>query len=232
MNKVIIFGSLVILILFGLGWWFLAGNQTQEATPAGSSALESVNEAFVIVAFGDSLTAGFGVPLQDAYPAQLEGMLTQAGYAVSVINSGVSGETTRGSLERATFIRSQAADLVILGIGGNDALRALSVDEAKANIIATVDILQSGENPPLVMLLQMQAPLNGGFAYKRSFDAMYKDIANDKDLILVPFITADLFLDRGNKLPDGVHYNAVGYHKVTQTHVLPAVEKVLQDTGS
>jgi acyl-CoA thioesterase-1 len=182
-----------------------------------------------IIAFGDSLTAGYGVSQSEAYPAQLESALREAGFDVRVVNSGVSGETTRGNAERAQFIRSQEPDFVILGIGGNDALRALPLDETEKNIRQTIDILQSGEQAPRVLLLQMQAPLNAGKEYKDTFDGLYETIATEKNLLLVPFITEEIFLDQDNKLPDGIHYNQVGYQKVVEEHILPAVQRVLNE---
>lgn len=180
-----------------------------------------------IVAFGDSLTAGYNLPSSESYPAQLEAKLRSAGYSARVINSGVSGETTRGNLERAEFIRSQNPDIVILGIGGNDALRSLPVAETKANIEQTIQILKGGANPPRVFLLQMQSPLNSGFAYKQSFDAIYPSLASTYGLELIPFLTAAIFLDESNLLSDGIHLNRKGYGLAVDQHIFPAVTKNL-----
>ncbi len=181
-----------------------------------------------IIAFGDSLTAGYDLPAQESYPAQLEARLTQKGYSVKVVNSGVSGETTRGNLERAQFIRAQNADIVILGIGGNDAIRSLPVTETKSNIEKTVRILLAGDNPPKVVLLGMQSPLNAGVAYKQSFDAIYKSVADAFAIPLVPFITQEIFFDQTNLLSDGIHLNKVGYGKVVDQYILPAVLSLLK----
>lgn len=225
MNKIFATVLFSLLVLVGAGWLFL-GDDDKSATPVAVTK-EAEEDTVKIIAFGDSLTAGYGLTESESYPAQLQAALLEKGYKVSVINSGVSGETSRGNLERASFIRSQNADIVILGIGGNDALRFLPVKEAKQNMSDTIDILQAGDQPPLIILLQMQAPLNSGLAYKREFDAIYEDIADEKDLILVPFITSELFLDRNNKIDDGVHYNKVGYQKAIELYILPALEKVL-----
>jgi acyl-CoA thioesterase-1 len=226
-NKYIKIG-LVILVIGGL-WGSLSihnsnnSPQSKIFTPSDSP----VGEPVKIIAFGDSLTAGYGVSQTESYPSQLETALLADSYNVRVINSGVSGETSRGNLERASFIRGQNPNVVVLGIGGNDALRTLPVQDTEKNIRATVEILQEGENPPKIILLQMKAPLNAGFKYKRTFDDLYKKIATDMDLVLVPFITEDIFLDKENKLSDGIHYNKIGYQKVIAQHVLPNVKKVL-----
>lgn len=190
---------------------------------------EQTEKEIKIVAFGDSLTAGYNLPVGEAYPAQLESELSKAGYSVEVINSGVSGETTRGNLERAGFIRSQNPDIVILGIGGNDSLRSLPITETIKNIEKTVEILQKGEKPPKVILLQMQSPLNSGIEFKQSFDAMYPSIAKKYNLELVPFITEEIFFNSDNLLPDRIHLNKKGYGEVVKKHILPAVVATIKD---
>jgi acyl-CoA thioesterase-1 len=228
MNKhiaIIVFSALIIA--GGVGWMILGFSASDDSTIRSLSKNGEKGEVVTIIAFGDSLTAGYGLPLSESYPAQLEQVLRNKGYKVTVINSGVSGETTRGNLERATFIRSQNPDIVLLGIGGNDALRVLPLDETRNNMQSTIDILKSGDNPPIIMLLGMQAPLNSGLQYKRQFDALYESLAEDNNLTLIPFITKDIFLDSDNKLADGIHYNQTGYQKVIEQHILPAVEALL-----
>lgn len=211
------------LLLGGVAWFFFATPEPTAVQPRVADPVAGIK----IVAFGDSLTAGYGLMASEAYPAQLESRLEAEGYSVTVINAGVSGETTRGNLERVEFIKLQKPDLVLLGIGGNDALRALPLSETRANISATIEALQAGENPPLVVLLQMQAPLNAGFGYKQSFDALYEELAEQYRIRLVPFLTTELFFDADNKLGDGIHYNQVGYQKVVEMYLLPEVREVL-----
>lgn len=215
---------LIILIIAAGIAVFVA---TQESAPIPASTLtEEVGEAvkpFTIIAMGDSLTAGYGLPLSESYPAQLEARLNEAGYAVRVINAGVSGETTRGNLERASFIRNQNPDIVLLGIGGNDALRFLPLSETEVNLRTTIETLMSGDNPPMLILLGMQAPLNAGPAYKQSFDALYTSLADEYEITLIPFITEDVFLDPLLKLEDGIHLNNAGYARVVDTYLIPAL---------
>lgn len=226
-SKKILKIGLIIVGIAGLWWFFLIPESTEQTSPNVALGETTSDESIKIIAFGDSFTAGYGVSQAEAYPAQLEVALREKGYAVSVINSGVSGETTRGNLERANFIRSQDPNIVILGIGGNDALRALPLQETEKNIRATVRVLQSGEQPPYVLLLQMQAPLNSGREYKEQFDALYETIAIDNELVLIPFITEEIFLNTENKLPDGIHYNQAGYKLVIDQYLLPNLEEIL-----
>lgn len=226
MVKIISLG-IGIAVLIGAGYFFFVRDDN-------TIAMDTIDErgpvagGLTIIAFGDSLTAGYGLPITESYPAQLEVALKEAGKQVKVINAGVSGETTRGNLERAQFIRSQNPAIVLLGIGGNDALRALPVAETKANIIKTVETLKSGENPPVVILLKMQSPLNAGLSYKREFDAMYEDIAQSQQIVLVPFLTAEVFLNQENKLQDGIHLNKVGYGRVVEDYLLEPVTDVIE----
>jgi len=182
-----------------------------------------------IIAFGDSLTAGYGLIISESYPSQLESNLRLQGLNVTVINSGVSGETTRGNLERAEFIRNQKPDIVLLGIGGNDALRLLPVEETKNNIESTIQILQSGENPPIIILLKMQAPINVGTDYKESFDMIYQELATKYNLLLLPFMTSEVFLDSENKLPDGIHLNKKGYEKVVNLYLADKISEIIRE---
>jgi acyl-CoA thioesterase-1 len=226
-NKQLLIIGIVIVVIASVWWFFSASKNTTQKNLDIVSSETTSDESIKIIAFGDSLTAGYGLSQAEAYPAQLEAALQQKGYEVSVINSGVSGETTRGNLERAEFIRSQDPNIVILGIGGNDALRNLPLEEIKKNIESTVSILKSGEKPPRVILLQMQAPLNSGLKYKQQFDALYKTISIENNLMLIPFITTDMFLNTANKLSDGIHYSKLGYQKVIEKHLLPNLEKIL-----
>lgn len=226
MVKIISIG-LAVVVLVGAGYLFFVRDDNQ-------AAMNTIDErsaapgGVTIIAFGDSLTAGYGLPINESYPAQLDAALKEQGKQATVINAGVSGETTRGNLERAEFIRSQNPDIVLLGIGGNDALRALPVADTKANIIRTIETLKSGEDPPVVILLKMQSPLNAGLSYKREFDAMYEEIAEMQEIILVPFLTAEIFLKQENKLQDGIHLNKVGYGKVVQDYLLEPVTEVIE----
>ncbi len=220
-----IYKILFVTAIVGLGlvlWAIFSERQTSQNEPKPAPKTQNAKE-IKILAFGDSLTAGYNLPSGESYPSQLEVKLSEAGFSVQVINSGVSGETTRGNLERAEFIRSQNPDIVLLGIGGNDALRSLPVAETKSNMDKTIRILQGKANPPVVLLLQMQSPLNSGFSYKQVFDAIYPNLANTYKLELVPFLTEEIFLDSTNLLPDGIHLNKKGYGQVVEQHILQAV---------
>ena len=226
MNNKIAFALILSVGIVALGVFFVFRSLTSEA-PVPVVAEKGVENETLIVAFGDSLTAGYGLPLSESYPAQLQVKLRDEGYSVNIVNAGVSGETTRGNLERAPFIRKQSPDIVLLGIGGNDALRFLPIDETRLNIKKTIELLNAGKNPPHIILLSMQAPLNAGSEYKKEFDALYNELATEYSLSLVPFITESIFLNERYKLQDGIHLNRDGYAKVIDDHIKVAVENIL-----
>jgi acyl-CoA thioesterase I len=226
MNQVTKLVIAATIVICGGAWYLWQDKPNQAAILAIVPKVDN-QSAVKIVAFGDSLTAGYGLPQSESYPAQLEVVLKANKYSVSVINAGVSGETSRGNLERAAFIRSQNPDIVLLGIGGNDALRLLPVAETRKNLTETISILQAGENPPVIIVLAMQAPLNVGLSYKKEFDSLYESIATETGSILVPFITTEVFLNSANKLSDGIHLNKDGYAKVIELYLLPVLIEIL-----
>ena len=223
MTKIII---LIVVILLLLGYW-LWPKKDQGIIANLPDRVSESDEAIKIISFGDSLTAGYGVPINESYPSLLEKALLAQNYDIKIINSGVSGETTRGNLERAEFIREQNPDIVLLGIGGNDALRRLPIEETEKNINDTINTLKSGNNPPVVILLSMQAPINLGLGYKQRFDSIYSNLAETHNILLVPFITTEVFLKSGNRLPDGIHLNAQGYQEVIDLYLLKTITSVL-----
>ncbi len=216
------------LIIFA---YFLFSNKKEAVQvskpPQDKVASPSLGKKTLIIAFGDSLTAGYGLPLTESYPAQLEQALLAKGYSIKVVNAGVSGETTKGNSERANFIASQNPDIVLLGIGGNDALRALSLSDTEKNIRSTIEVLRKASSSPEVILLQIQSPVNSGEAYKRSFDGIYPKLAKEFSLTLVPFVTESLF-KKEYLLPDGLHLTKEGYGIFIKEKLLPQIERYLK----
>lgn len=228
-NK-IIFTVLFIIALAVFSFSYIRYNFTQEnkTQKVIEKNMNITNtKTITIIAFGDSLTAGYGLPLYESYPSQLEKILIKNELSVTVINAGVSGETTKGNLERANFIREQNPDIVILGIGGNDALRALPIEEAERNIENTVKILLSGERPPKLLLLRMQAPLNSGAEYKKKFDGIFPRLSTTYSLPLIPFIVPEVALNKRYLQNDGVHPTKEGYGILVETYIAPIVLKII-----
>lgn len=171
MKKII---SLIIILLIGIGgvFYFYSPHPTSP-NRGGVSALaplpfgEGQGKGLLVkkvkvIAVGDSLTAGYGLNLDDSYPNQLEKKLLENNYNVQIINAGVSGETTAGLLERIDFIKNQKPEIILITIGGNDALRALPVTETEKNILTIVKSFKEVLPANKIFLMQIQAPANLG----------------------------------------------------------------------
>jgi acyl-CoA thioesterase-1 len=175
---------------------------------------ERKNEhAGIIVAFGDSLTAGAGVAENEAYPAQLERKLNADGHHYKVINAGVSGETSSGALSRIKWVLTMKPDIVILETGANDGLRGVNPELTRNNLDAIVAALK--EHGVVVVLAGMRMASNLGREYTEKFAAMYPFVAAKHQVILMPFFLAGVAGDPNLNQQDGIHPTAKGYEIVT-----------------
>jgi acyl-CoA thioesterase-1 len=178
-----------------------------------------------LVAFGDSLTAGYLLKPDESFPAQLSKALAAKGRVVDVTNAGVSGDTTAAGLERFEWAIPPGTEAVILELGANDALRGQSPADAKANLDTLITKLK--ERNIAVLLAGMIAPKNWGADYARDFDAMYRDLADKHGVLLYPFFLQGIALDKSLNLDDGMHPNAKGVAKIVD-NIMPKVEELLQ----
>ncbi len=177
-----------------------------------------------IVAFGDSLTAGFGVAPADAFPAQLERTLKARGHMVELINSGVSGDTAADGLDRFDWAIPDDAQAVILELGANDGLRGVDPKRTRATLDAILTQLKARKLP--VLLTGMKALHNWGDAYAAEFDAMFADLAKAHGALLYPFFLDGVVLDPKLNQPDGLHPNAQGVAVIVD-RIAPHVEQLL-----
>ncbi len=190
-------------------------------------AIEAEPRAPVIVTLGDSLTAGFGLPQDQSFPAQLEAALKARGQQVSVINAGVSGDTAAAALKRLDWALPENADVVIVELGGNDALQGLPPAETKAVLAKIIEALQAEGLP--VLLAGMEAPRNMGKDYVEEFAAIFPDLASRYDVLLYPFFLEGVALDDGLMQADGIHPNGKGVTRIVEG-ILPKVEELLAQT--
>uniref|UniRef100_A0A831UJ92 Arylesterase n=1 Tax=Geobacter metallireducens TaxID=28232 RepID=A0A831UJ92_GEOME len=182
--------------------------------------------AGTIVAVGDSLTAGFGLDENDAYPAQLERRLREAGYPWRVVNAGISGETSSGALSRMKWILNLKPDIVILVTGANDGLRGIDPKVTEKNLDDMVRTLT--KRNVTVILGGMKMVTNLGRDYTGAFSAVYPAVAGRHDLILVPFFLEGVAGRPELNQTDGIHPTAEGYRIVVDTlfpFVVKAIEK-------
>lgn len=186
-----------------------------------------------IIAFGDSLFAGYGLDPRDAYPEKLEAALRAKGINADVINAGVSGDTTAAGLNRIEFTLAAQKDgapaLFILELGGNDLLRGISPAESKANLAKMLTVLRDQKVP--VLLMGMRSPPNYGPEYQAEFDAMYRDLAKEYGAALIPFWLEDIYREPALFQSDKIHPTAEGIERLVVSTIgavegaLPPVEK-------
>jgi acyl-CoA thioesterase-1 len=191
---------------------------------APSSAPLAQGRPLRLVALGDSLTAGYGLPQEAAFPAVLERALKAKGHRVEITNAGVSGDTSTGGLDRLDWSVPDGTDGVILELGANDMLRGLDPSVTRRSIDAIVERLKGRGIP--VLLAGMYATRNLGPDYVQKFDPIYPDIAKKHGLVLYPFFLDGVAGERSLNLPDGVHPTARGVEIIVQ-RILPTVESFL-----
>ena len=177
-----------------------------------------------LVALGDSLTAGYGLPAQAAFPQALERALKAKGHKVEIANAGVSGDTASMALERLDWSIPDGTDGVILELGANDMLRGLDPAVPRRAIGEIVARLKARSIP--VLLAGMVAAPNLGPDYGKSFDKLYREIADRQGLVLYPFFLDGVAGDRSLNLPDGLHPTARGVEIIVE-RMLPTVETFL-----
>ena len=187
-------------------------------------------EPITLVAFGDSLTQGYGLPPQDGFVPQLQAWLTAAGEDVVVINAGVSGDTTAGGASRIDWTLTPDVDALIVNLGGNDMLRGIDPGVSKRNLDAILTAADAKNLP--VLLVSLRAPGNYGAEFKVAFDAMYGDLAaKHQDLLaenfFIPLIDlSSRLLDPALMQADGIHPNAAGVATAIET-LGPKVRELL-----
>ncbi|HVG08672.1 MAG TPA: arylesterase [Thermoanaerobaculia bacterium] len=194
--------------------------------PAPAPAATPEDTEPLVVFLGDSLTAGYGLGGEQAYPALVEKRLEEEGIPVKVLNAGVSGDTTAGGLARLDWLLSQKPDVVVVGLGGNDGLRGLPLEQADHNLREIVRRAKAAG--ARVLLLGMQIPPNYGPEYAKGFSDMYPNLAKEMDVPLVPFLLEGVGGVADLNQADGIHPTAKGQEKVAEL-VTPYVAEVLAD---
>ena len=178
----------------------------------------------IIVAFGDSLTAGLGVTPDDSYPAQLQGKLRAEGYSYRVVNAGVSGDTTAGGLRRVDWALKNKPDIVIVALGANDALRGQDLGSVRSNLDGIVARFQKAG--VRVLLAGMEVPPNYGAGYTADFRRVYIEVARKRGAALMPFLLDGVAGNPRLNQADGIHPTAEGY-RIVVDHLWPYIEPML-----
>jgi acyl-CoA thioesterase-1 len=198
--------------------------QQAATSPANQPA---VTATYTILALGDSLTEGLGVKQDANYPALLQQALHQQGFShVKVVNSGLSGETSSGLKNRLDWVLQLKPDLTILNIGANDAMRGLPLSLTTGNIDEIIEHIQAADSQ--VILAGMQIYDNLGREYVAGFKDMYAQLAQQHDLVMIPFFLEHVAGDPKLNQTDMIHPNSAGYQIIVERNVLPTVLPLLK----
>ncbi len=170
-----------------------------------------------VVFLGNSLSAGFGLDLDQAFPALIQQKVDSLGWNVTVANAGVSGETTAGGLSRIDWLLREHLDVLVLELGGNDGLRGIATEVTKQNLQDIIDKTRARYPEARIVLAGMQVPTNLGPVYTARFRDLYPDLARENDIDLIPFLLENVGGIPELNLPDGIHPTAEGHKIVAET---------------
>jgi len=180
----------------------------------------------VILFFGDSLTAGYGLSTEEAFPALVEKQFNKEGKPCKVVNAGLSGETSAGGLARIDWILRQPVDIFVLELGGNDGLRGLPLAETKNNLQAIIDKVRAKNPTVKFVVMGMMVPPNMGNDYATQFKEIFPALAKKNKATLMPFLLVGVAGDEKLNLPDGIHPNIEG-HKIVAGNVMKVLKPLL-----
>ncbi|MEJ2580363.1 MAG: arylesterase [Acidobacteriota bacterium] len=196
------------------------------ATATPTAAAPTPTSATTIAVLGDSLGAGYGLPEIEAFPAVVQRLLRERGHDVQVLNASVSGDTTAGGVNRLEWDLQQTPEILVVELGGNDALRGQPLENIEANLRQIVR--GAGERGARVLLLGMDLPTNYGPDYSREFASIYERVALEEGATLVPGFMREVGLDLDLLQPDGLHPTAEGQLRLARS-LVPPLERMLED---
>jgi acyl-CoA thioesterase-1 len=201
---------------------------TLETPPLTATAASEVEPEFRVVVLGDSLAAGMGLAEAEAFPAIVESLLREEGFDIEIVNAGVSGDTSAGGLSRIDWVLQQPADILVVELGGNDALRGQPLENTEKNLREIVRL--GKKSGAAVILLGMDVPTNYGPEYTTAFAELYARIAEEEGATLVPGFVHALGADPTLLQPDGLHPTAEGHRRLANTLLPFLVELVDSQT--
>ncbi len=189
-------------------------------------ALLFQHQTKTILFFGDSITAGYGLSVEEAFPALVEQQLKKVGKNIKVVNAGLSGETSAGGLNRIDWVLRQPVHIFILELGANDGLRGLPLDQTQQNLQTIIDKVKAKNPEAKIILAGMMVPPNLGKEYTTEFSNIYPQLAMKNNATLIPFLLKGVGGDDKLNLADGIHPNVEG-HRIVAQNVLQIIEPLL-----
>ncbi len=207
-----------LVLLMGMFWACSEKKTTTETQTAKESNTERSAPEKRILFFGNSLTAGYGLEEEEGFPDLIQNRLDSLGYNYTVINGGLSGETTASGLTRLDWFLEDQPHIFILELGGNDGLRGIDPDETRTNLIQMLEKVQARYPDTRLVLAGMQVPPNMGQTYTQAFEKVFPVVADRfEDLVFIPFLLEGVGGDPELNLPDGIHPTAEGHKIVAET---------------
>lgn len=179
-----------------------------------------------ILFFGDSITAGYGLETEQAFPSLIQQKIDSLNLNYTAVNAGLSGETTAGGLRRVDWILQQKVDVFVLELGGNDGLRGIDPENTKQNLQGIIDKVQEKYPEAEIVLTGMQAPPNLGDIYTNEFRSIFYELAEQNDVIFMPFILMEVAGNPELNQPDGIHPTAKG-HQIVADNLWDVIKPLL-----
>lgn len=190
--------------------------------------MERVEVRRRILFFGDSITAGYGLDPERAFPALIQEKIDDRGWPYEVVNAGLSGETTAGGLRRIDWMLKKPVDVFVLELGGNDGLRGIPVSSTRRNLESIIEKVRDAYPDAAIVLAGMRMPPNLGMMFAGKFAAVFPDVAEETDATLIPFIGEDVIGNDRLIQFDGIHPTAAGHEVIAET-VWQYLEPVLRE---
>ena len=226
----LISGVMLLLTVWGCG---SSDTKTESKTGTTSTAATVTStpstgaKKQIVLFYGNSLTAGYGVEPAQAFPALVGQKIDSAGLNYQVVNAGLSGETTAGGKSRVSWVMRQPVAVFVLELGGNDGLRGLPLSATRQNLQAIMDTVRRKSPQATIVLAGMQIPPNMGTAYAKEFRGLFKELADKNDAVLIPFLLESVGGIPKLNQPDGIHPTPAG-HKIVANTVWKILRPVLE----
>jgi acyl-CoA thioesterase I len=219
-------GLLIFIVTIALSWHCSQKSEDNADQQAEKPNAQERSEKKMILFFGNSLTAGYGIEEEDAFPALVQKKIDSLSLDYRVINGGLSGETTASGSNRVDWFLEDRPDIFVLELGANDGLRGIPLNETKKNLEIIIDKVKEKYPETEVLLAGMQIPPNMGQEYTNSFRQMYTEISNEKEITLIPFLLEGVAGDPDLNLPDGIHPTEEG-HKIVAENIWENIAPLL-----